>query len=75
MDNVDKGVLDDELIPTCGQGVAVGLWHTVCTSSEGDVYAFGLNQFGQLGTSSDQAKSSSSVVLVFKLQISSWETC
>lgn len=59
-----QGSTDDELIPTCVssllgvkmKGVAAGLWHTVCTSSEGDVYAFGGNQFGQLGTGSDQAE-------------------
>nr|ACF87469.1 unknown [Zea mays] len=38
------------------QDVAAGLWHTVCTSVDGDVYSFGGNQFGQLGTGSDQAE-------------------
>lgn len=37
-------------------GVAAGLWHTVCISADGDVYAFGGNQFGQLGTGGDQAE-------------------
>lgn len=37
-------------------GVAAGLWHTVCISGDGDVYAFGGNQFGQLGTGGDQAE-------------------
>lgn len=36
--------------------VAAGLWHTICVSSDGDVYAFGGNQFGQLGTGDDQAE-------------------
>lgn len=36
--------------------IAAGLWHTVCTSVDGDVYSFGGNQFGQLGTGSDQAE-------------------
>ncbi|WJX38334.1 hypothetical protein P8452_26007 [Trifolium repens] len=59
-----QGSTDDELSPTCVssllgiriEGVAAGLWHTVCTSADGDVYAFGGNQFGQLGTGSDQAE-------------------
>ncbi|KAH9766854.1 Regulator of chromosome condensation (RCC1) family protein [Citrus sinensis] len=38
------------------EGVAAGLWHTICISSDGDVYAFGGNQFGQLGTGGDQAE-------------------
>ncbi|WVY90892.1 hypothetical protein V8G54_036406 [Vigna mungo] len=59
-----QGSTDDELSPTCVssllgihiEGVAAGLWHTVCTSADGDVYAFGGNQFGQLGTGADQAE-------------------
>ncbi|XP_038980993.1 ultraviolet-B receptor UVR8-like isoform X3 [Phoenix dactylifera] len=59
-----QGSTDDELSPTCVssllgieiQGIAAGLWHTVCTSVDGDVYSFGGNQFGQLGTGSDQAE-------------------
>ncbi|KAI5670605.1 hypothetical protein M9H77_10969 [Catharanthus roseus] len=59
-----QGSTDDELSPTCVssllgiriEGVAAGLWHTVCISADGDVYAFGGNQFGQLGTGSDQAE-------------------
>ncbi|KHN13116.1 Putative E3 ubiquitin-protein ligase HERC4 [Glycine soja] len=59
-----QGITDDELSPTCVssllgihiEGIAAGLWHTVCTSADGDVYAFGGNQFGQLGTGADQAE-------------------
>ncbi|XP_041000486.1 ultraviolet-B receptor UVR8-like isoform X6 [Juglans microcarpa x Juglans regia] len=59
-----QGGTDDELSPTCVssllgvriEGVAAGLWHTVCISADGDVYAFGGNQFGQLGTGGDQAE-------------------
>ncbi|XP_078446964.1 regulator of chromosome condensation (RCC1) family protein isoform X2 [Wolffia australiana] len=59
-----QGSTDDELRPTCVssllgikiKGIAAGLWHTICTSDDGDVYAFGGNQFGQLGTGSDQAE-------------------
>lgn len=36
--------------------MAAGLWHTVCVSSDGDVYTFGGNQFGQLGTGAEQAE-------------------
>lgn len=59
-----QGSTDDELSPTCVssllgislEGVAAGLWHTVCISTDGDVYSFGGNQFGQLGTGADQAE-------------------
>ncbi|OMO59083.1 Regulator of chromosome condensation, RCC1 [Corchorus capsularis] len=59
-----QGSTDDELSPTCVssllgiriEAVAAGLWHTVCISADGDVYAFGGNQFGQLGTGGDQAE-------------------
>ncbi|CAK9134824.1 unnamed protein product [Ilex paraguariensis] len=59
-----QGSTDDELSPTCVssllgiriEGVAAGLWHTVCISADGDVYAFGGNQFGQLGTGAEQAE-------------------
>ncbi|XP_021813802.1 ultraviolet-B receptor UVR8-like isoform X1 [Prunus avium] len=59
-----QGSTDDELSPVCVssllgiriEGVAAGLWHTVCISADGDVYAFGGNQFGQLGTGADQAE-------------------
>ena len=59
-----QGSTDDELSPTCVssllgiriEGVAAGLWHTVCISADGDVYTFGGNQFGQLGTGADQAE-------------------
>ncbi|OVA15573.1 Regulator of chromosome condensation [Macleaya cordata] len=59
-----QGSTDDELSPTCVssllgiriQGVSAGLWHTICISTEGDVYAFGGNQFGQLGTGADTAE-------------------
>lgn len=59
-----QGTTDDEMSPKCVssllgvkmQGVATGLWHTVCISDDGDVYSFGGNQFGQLGTGSDHAE-------------------
>ncbi|MCL7033732.1 hypothetical protein MKW94_018593 [Papaver nudicaule] len=59
-----QGSTDDELSPACVssllgiriQGVAAGLWHTLCISTEGGVYAFGGNQFGQLGTGADTAE-------------------
>ncbi|XP_061996201.1 ultraviolet-B receptor UVR8-like [Rosa rugosa] len=59
-----QGSTDDELTPICVssllgiriESVAAGLWHTVCISADGDVYAFGGNQFGQLGTGADQAE-------------------
>ena len=59
-----QGATDDVLSPTCVssllgiriEAAAAGLWHTLCISAEGDVYAFGGNQFGQLGTGSEQAE-------------------
>ncbi|GMH19068.1 hypothetical protein Nepgr_020909 [Nepenthes gracilis] len=59
-----QGSTIDELSPICVSpllgiridGVALGLWHTVCISADGAVYAFGGNQFGQLGIGSDQAE-------------------
>ncbi|XP_011624150.2 ultraviolet-B receptor UVR8 isoform X1 [Amborella trichopoda] len=59
-----QGSTDDELSPAFVsslsgvqiQGLAAGLWHTMCISSTGEVYAFGGNQFGQLGTGVDQAE-------------------
>ncbi|WCJ28344.1 Regulator of chromosome condensation (RCC1) family protein [Euphorbia peplus] len=36
--------------------IAAGLWHTVCVTADGGVYAFGGNQFGQLGTGAEQAE-------------------
>ncbi|XP_076882356.1 ultraviolet-B receptor UVR8-like [Bidens hawaiensis] len=59
-----QGSTDDELSPTCVtsllgipiEGFSAGLWHTICISGDGDVYAFGGNQFGQLGTGTDQAE-------------------
>ncbi|VFQ80398.1 unnamed protein product [Cuscuta campestris] len=59
-----QGSTEDELSPECVSsllgikidGIAAGLWHTLCISADGDVYAFGGNQFGQLGTGGDQAE-------------------
>lgn len=60
-----NGTTEDELSPKCVSsllgirilGIAAGLWHTLCNSIDGGVYAFGGNQFGQLGTGLDQAES------------------
>ncbi|CAA3018907.1 Hypothetical predicted protein [Olea europaea subsp. europaea] len=59
-----QGNREDLLRPTCVtslsgtqiEAVAAGLWHTICICKDGCVYAFGGNQFGQLGlgTNSDQ---------------------
>ncbi|XVE61938.1 hypothetical protein DITRI_Ditri06bG0078600 [Diplodiscus trichospermus] len=59
-----QGNTSDLLRPTCISslsgiqvlGVAAGLWHTVCIAVDGQVYAFGGNQFGQLGTGAVQAE-------------------
>lgn len=59
-----QGTNNDQLRPTCVSSllgkqverVAAGLWHTICITVEGHVYAFGGNQFGQLGTGVEQAE-------------------
>lgn len=59
-----QGSTNDQLRPTCVSSlsgtqverVAAGLWHTLCITTDGCVYAFGGNQFGQLGTGVDQAE-------------------
>ncbi|KAK8561747.1 hypothetical protein V6N13_149098 [Hibiscus sabdariffa] len=59
-----QGNTTDLLRPTCVSslsgiqvvGVAAGLWHTVCIAGDGQVYTFGGNQFGQLGTGAEQAE-------------------
>lgn len=59
-----QGGTYDQLRPTCVNSlsgvqvekIAAGLWHTLCVSADGCVYAFGGNQFGQLGTGADQAE-------------------
>lgn len=38
------------------ESISAGLWHTVCITAEGLIYAFGGNQFGQLGTGADQGE-------------------
>ncbi|XP_012088011.1 ultraviolet-B receptor UVR8 isoform X2 [Jatropha curcas] len=38
------------------ESISAGLWHTVCITTDGHVYSFGGNQFGQLGTGTDQAE-------------------
>ncbi|KAA8518943.1 hypothetical protein F0562_016283 [Nyssa sinensis] len=56
-----QGNTNDVLSPTCVssllgsqiEGIAAGLWHTLCISVEGRVHAFGGNQFGQLGLGTD----------------------
>ncbi|XVF08147.1 hypothetical protein REPUB_Repub06bG0200900 [Reevesia pubescens] len=61
-----QGSTSDLLRPTCISslsdiqvlGVAAGLWHTICIAVDGQVYAFGGNQFGQLGTGAEQAETS-----------------
>ncbi|XP_011653647.2 ultraviolet-B receptor UVR8 isoform X1 [Cucumis sativus] len=59
-----QGNTNDLLRPTCVsslsstqvESISAGLWHTVCITAEGLVYAFGGNQFGQLGTGTDQGE-------------------
>ncbi|XP_031487493.1 ultraviolet-B receptor UVR8-like isoform X1 [Nymphaea colorata] len=71
-----QGSKDDELSPTLVSsllgigigGVSAGLWHTVCISVDGQVHAFGGNQFGQLGTGNDQAETLPRLLLAPSLE-------
>lgn len=38
------------------EGIAAGLWHTLCVTADGRVYSFGGNQFGQLGTGTEHVE-------------------
>lgn len=61
---VGQGSTEDELRPCLVSslgglnivGVAAGLWHTLCITDTGDIYAFGGNQFGQLGVGGNTAE-------------------
>lgn len=61
---VGQGSTEDELSPSYVSSmgglhvtdVAAGLWHTLCITESGDIYAFGGNQFGQLGVGGNQAE-------------------
>ncbi|KAM5560206.1 ultraviolet-B receptor UVR8 [Rosa sericea] len=46
----------ESLVDTRVKSIAAGLWHTLCISVDGCVYAFGGNQFGQLGTGAEEAE-------------------
>ncbi|XP_042046377.1 ultraviolet-B receptor UVR8-like [Salvia splendens] len=53
-----EDILRPTFVPFLGdsqiKAVAAGLWHTICISSDGRVYVFGGNQFGQLGLGTHQ---------------------
>ncbi|KAL2336561.1 hypothetical protein Fmac_011007 [Flemingia macrophylla] len=49
-----RPTLVPSLLGTKVEKIAAGLWHTLCVSVNGHIFAFGGNQFGQLGTGSDQ---------------------
>ncbi|CAK7342808.1 unnamed protein product [Dovyalis caffra] len=59
-----QGSTNDQLRPTSlpslsgiqVERIAAGLWHTLCVTIDGHVYAFGGNQFGQLGTGAEQGE-------------------
>jgi alpha-tubulin suppressor-like RCC1 family protein len=67
---VGQGSTEDELSPCLVSamrglrvvGIAAGLWHTLCITDIGDVYAFGGNQFGQLGVGGNTAETSPRLV-------------
>ncbi|KAG5095220.1 hypothetical protein JHK84_050808 [Glycine max] len=58
--NVDqlRPTLVPSLLGTRVEKIAAGLWHTLCVTVNGQIYAFGGNQFGQLGTGTDQPETS-----------------
>ncbi|XP_024526793.1 ultraviolet-B receptor UVR8 isoform X1 [Selaginella moellendorffii] len=59
-----QGSTEDELSPNYVSSlgglhvtaIASGLWHTLCITDTGEVYAFGGNQFGQLGVGGDHSE-------------------
>ncbi|KAK4776586.1 hypothetical protein SAY86_005274 [Trapa natans] len=59
-----NGSTSDQLSPTCVssligtsiKGIAAGLWHTLCVTVDGQMYSFGGNVFGQLGTGSEHVE-------------------
>nr|KYP55805.1 putative E3 ubiquitin-protein ligase HERC5 [Cajanus cajan] len=53
-----RPTLVPSLLGTKVEKIAAGLWHTLCVTVNGHIYAFGGNQFGQLGTGSDQPETS-----------------
>jgi alpha-tubulin suppressor-like RCC1 family protein len=61
---IGQGSTEDELRPCRVSkmgglhivGIAAGLWHTLCITDIGDAYAFGGNQFGQLGVGGHTAE-------------------
>ncbi|KAI4354553.1 hypothetical protein L6164_003405 [Bauhinia variegata] len=61
-----QGNTADQLRPTSASSLlgsrvekaAAGLWHTLCITVDGQIYAFGGNQFGQLGTGTDHVETS-----------------
>ena len=83
MSQCGQGSTDDILSPTCVssllgiriEAVAAGLWHTVCISADGVVYAFGGNQFGQLGTGSEQAEVTPFQLLSLYSPLLEWVEC
>ncbi|KAK7339702.1 hypothetical protein VNO77_20383 [Canavalia gladiata] len=53
-----RPTLVPSLLGTRVDKIAAGLWHTLCVTVNGQIYAFGGNQFGQLGTGGDQPETS-----------------
>jgi len=51
-----RPTLVPSLLGTRVKQIAAGLWHTLCVTVNGQLYAFGGNQFGQLGTGNDQTE-------------------
>lgn len=58
----------DSLSDTRVKNVAAGLWHTLCITVDGRVYAFGGNQFGQLGTGAEEAEVRSIIFIFVSLE-------
>ncbi|WJX76445.1 hypothetical protein P8452_59864 [Trifolium repens] len=76
-DNADhlRPTVVPSLLGTKVKHIAAGLWHTLCITVNGQVYAFGGNQFGQLGTGNDQPETLPRLLDTFENNLSRIVSC
>ncbi|CAL5192144.1 unnamed protein product [Lathyrus oleraceus] len=70
-----RPTLVPSLLGTRVKKIAAGLWHTLCVTVNGQIYAFGGNQFGQLGTGNDQPETSPRLLDTFENNLSRIISC
>ncbi|XP_073221979.1 uncharacterized protein [Cicer arietinum] len=70
-----RPTLVPSLLATRVKQIAVGLWHTLCVTVNGQIYAFGGNQFGQLGTGNDQPETSPKLLDTFENNLCKIVSC